>query len=191
MDRRIGPRAGLAAILIGWALAAGLAGAQPTDAPPSDAAATLPPPPSLGPVVAPPPLAEAVPPPDAVKEPPKHEVPVGPVLPERSPIAVLRVLDKVTAETMRFAAPVGRRVRYKSLVFEVRACETRGVGSADPRPSAYLIIDSDLGRGSDGAPRSEEVFRGWMFAKAPTVHALQHPIYDAWLESCIAVAPVT
>jgi hypothetical protein len=94
------------------------------------------------------------------------------------------VLDKVTAETLRFAAPVGRPVRYKALVFQVKACETWGVGTADPRPSAYLLVTAD----SHGqAPR--EVFRGWMFAKAPGVHAFVHPIYDAWLEDCIAQAP--
>jgi hypothetical protein len=119
---------------------------------------------------------------------PASEPPKGPPRPERSPVAVMRVLDKVTAETLRFAAPVGRRVRYKGLVFEVKACETWGVGTADPRPSAYLIIESDPGGGDAGA-RSQELYKGWMFAQAPGVHVLRHPIYDAWLESCIASAP--
>jgi hypothetical protein len=101
-------------------------------------------------------------------------------------MAVIRVLDKVTAETLRFAAPVGRRVRYKSLVFEVKACGTWGVGTADPRPSAYVIIESDPG-GADAA--AQRIYKGWMFAEAPGVHLLRHPIYDAWLESCIATAP--
>ncbi len=103
-------------------------------------------------------------------------------------MAVIRVLDKVTAETLRFAAPVGRRVRYKSRVFEVKACETWGVGTAQPRPSAYLIIQSDPG-GAGAGGAGQQIYKGWMFAQAPGVHVLRHPIYDAWLESCIATAP--
>jgi len=149
-----------------------------------------PPPPSVGPVVAPPPDIETAPSSSAgVQEAhPTLEAPRGPPRPERSPVAVLRVLDKVTAETLRFAAPVGRRVRYKSLVFEVKACETWGVGTADPRASAYVMIDSDPG-GAGAGGASQEIYKGWMFAEAPGVHLLSHPIYDAWLESCIASAP--
>ncbi len=102
----------------------------------------------------------------------------------RDPIAVIRVLDKVTAETLRFAAPVGRPVRYKTLVFQVKACEIWGAGTADPRPSAYLEVESE-------APGTalRDVYKGWIFAKAAGVHPFVHPIYDAWLEDCIAQAP--
>jgi hypothetical protein len=123
--------------------------------------------------------------PDMAEEKPKPKVvvPTGPPRPDRGPTAILRVLDKVTAETLRFEAPVGRRVRYKSLVFQVRACQTWAPESADPRASAYVIIDADVGS-AGGATGSRQVYKGWMFAKAPDVHALQHPLYDAWLESC-------
>jgi hypothetical protein len=170
----------LAAIASAGALAASLVGAQPVRAPDEG----LPPPPAMGPVVAAPPMAD-----EATQSQPDEEVerpkakppePTGPPRPERSPTAILRVLDKVTAETLRFEAPVGGpAVRYKSLVFQVRACETWGVRTPRPRSSAYLIINSDL-----GAIAGREVFRGWMFAEAPGVHALKHPVYDAWVESC-------
>jgi hypothetical protein len=185
MDRRVGGRLRLAAGAAAAVLMASLAGAQPTAPPPAD---TLPPPPSLGPIVAPPPMegapessaADAV----DVAPRPKVETPIGPPRPERGPTAILRVLDKVTAETLRFEAPVGRRVRYKSLVFEVKACETWGPHAADPRPQAYLVIDADLGSAADGVLGAREVYKGWMFAAAPAVHALQHPVFDAWLEGC-------
>jgi hypothetical protein len=123
---------------------------------------------------------------------PKAATPTGPPRPDRSPTAILRVLDKVTAETLRFEAPVGRRVRYKSLVFEVRACETWSGRGPDPRPQAYVVIDADLGAAAQGVLGARQVFHGWMFADAPGVHALQHPVFDAWLESCAdAPAPAT
>jgi hypothetical protein len=167
-------------------LMASLAGAQPTAPPPPDIAP--PPPPSLGPIVAPPPMEASSEPSGADDEAaaprPKPATPSGPPRAERSPTAILRVLDKVTAETLRFEAPVGRRVRYKSLVFEVRSCDTWGVHEPDPRPQAYVVIDADLGSAADGVLGAREVYKGWMFANAPAVHALQHPVFDAWLESC-------
>ena len=118
---------------------------------------------------------------------PRVVVPVGPPVPVRAPAALLRVLDKVTAETMVFEAPIGRKVRYKSLVFEVKACETRGVGEAQPQSSAYLTVTSDAAAGAALAPR--QIFKGWMFANFPSLHALRHPVYDSWLVACSAAAP--
>jgi hypothetical protein len=46
-----------------------------------------------------------------------------PVRRSRYDVAVLQALDKVTADSVRFEAAVGRPVRYKSLVFTVKACE--------------------------------------------------------------------
>jgi hypothetical protein len=135
---------------------------------------------------------ETVPPllPEAQLEPPKPKAPPpAPPMPARAPAAVLRVLDKVTAETMAFEAPIGRRVRYRSLVFEVKACVTRGAADPEPQPSAYLVVTSDAGVAADPALGPRQVFKGWMFANAPGVNAFRHPIYDAWLVTCNAAAP--
>ena len=116
--------------------------------------------------------------------------PPGPPPPARSPTAILRVLDKVTAETLRFEAPVGKRVRYKTLMFMVKACETRGLNDPQPRPSAYVVIDSQPpALPGLSAPAAKEIYRGWMFAVSPGLHPFEHPVYDAWLESCTSDSP--
>ncbi len=113
-----------------------------------------------------------------------------PVLPVRSPAAILQALDKVTAETMRFAVPVGQHVRYKNLVFTVKACETSGLGQPSPQASAYVVIDSaPLAEQGLAPPPPREVFHGWMFANSPGLNPFQHPVYDAWLIACMAAAP--
>lgn len=176
-------------------------GGLPTSSPATPSAVTggtpsgLPGPVAAAPKVAPPAAVniEAVPPPpspEAELEPSKPKaLALEPPLPARAPAAVLRVLDKVTAETMAFEAPVGKRVRYKSLVFEVKACVTRAATDPEPQPSVYLLITSDAGVASGAAFAPRQVFKGWMFANAPGVHALQHPVYDAWLVACNAAAP--
>jgi len=162
------------------------------------AAEPLGPPPETGPPTsspeAPPvpkspnPKPEAKPPPPAAPPPP----PPGPPPPVRSPTAILQVLDKVTAETLKFEAPVGRPIRYKTLVFTVRVCETRGADDPQPRPSAYVVIDSEApALPGHAPPPARAVFRGWMFAEGPGLHPLEHPIYDAWLVACSTAAPAS
>jgi hypothetical protein len=127
--------------------------------------------------------AEAKPPPPPLPPPPK---------PVRSPAAIIQALDKVTAETMRFAAPVGQPVRYKNLVFTVKACESTGLGTASPQASAYVVIDNaPLPAEGVSPPPPKQVFKGWMFANSPGLNPLQSPIYDAWVIACMAAPPPT
>jgi len=122
----------------------------------------------------------------AAKPPPLPSAPK----PVRSPAAIIQALDKVTAETMRFAAPVGKPVRYKNLVFLVRACESTGLGSASPNASAYVMVDNaPLASEGVAPPPPKQVFKGWMFANSPGLNPLQSPIYDAWLIACMASPP--
>ena len=120
----------------------------------------------------------------------KVQPPPGPPKPLRSPVAILRVLDKVTAETLRFEAPVGRPVRYKTLIFTVNACETTAPDEDASDAAAHVEIDSQP-NGPDGkpVPTMRRVFNGWMFANAPGLNLFQHPVYDAWLIACKAAPP--
>ena len=116
--------------------------------------------------------------------------PAAPLTRARSNIAILQALDKVTAETIRFEAPVGQPVRYKTLVFTVRACETTAADEPVQDYSAYLLIDSQaLPTPGKAAPPARQAFRGWMYARSPGLTPLQPPVYDAWLISCKTSAP--
>ncbi|MGH6956773.1 MAG: DUF2155 domain-containing protein [Caulobacteraceae bacterium] len=120
----------------------------------------------------------------------KAPPPPGPPQPVRSNAAVLQALDKVTAETMRFAAPVGQPIRYKNLVFTVKACDSSGLGGASPRATAYVVIDlAPPGSQGYAPPPPKRVFRGWMFASSPSLNPFQHPVYDAWLVACMTAPP--
>ena len=127
---------------------------------------------------------------NAVEAKPAPPPPPAPPKPVRSPSAVLQALDKVTAETMRFAVPLNQPVRYKNLVFTVKVCETSGLGSASPQSSAYVVVDfAPLGAEGIPAPPPRRVYKGWMFANSPGLNPFQHPTYDAWLVTCIASTP--
>jgi hypothetical protein len=184
--------------------------AQPTDdAPSGKTSSSNPAPPTSPPVLQPPP-ANATPPDSSgqADQPAKHPKPAAtnsltprpppppppppPPAPRpvRAPIAVLQGLDKVTAETMRFAAPVGQPTRYKNLVFTVKACETSGLGQPEPQSQAYVtIVFAPFATGGVAAPPPKVVFRGWLFANSPSLNPFIHPVYDAWLIACMDQPP--
>jgi hypothetical protein len=109
---------------------------------------------------------------------------------KRYAVAVMQVLDKVTAETMRFEVPIYQPIRYKSLIFSVRTCETSASNEPVRDAFAHVQIDSQATRGTDRAiTPGKQLFRGWMFASTPGLNPFQHPVYDAWLIACKTSAP--
>ncbi len=123
----------------------------------------------------------------AATTPPK---PAEPVKRPRYSVAIIQALDKVTTETMRFEAPVGQPIRYKTLVFTVRACETTTPDEDAPDQVAYLTVDTQP-KALPGrvAPPGRQIYKGWMYANSPGLNPLQHPVYDAWLIACKTSVP--
>jgi hypothetical protein len=126
----------------------------------------------------------------AARSKPSPAKPVDPMKRPRYAVAIIQALDKVTAETVRFEAPVGRPIRYKTLIFTVHACETTAPDEDSSDAAAHVEIDSQP-NGPDGRPMpsARQVFKGWMFANSPGLNLFQHPVYDAWLIACKAAPP--
>ena len=110
----------------------------------------------------------------------------APVLAEdamlHEPLARLQGLDKITARSFDFTAPVGTPVRFRRLQILVRDCETNP--PEDPPESAAFVQITGPGRG--GA--KTRLFSGWMFASSPALSALQDPVYDVELLACTAAS---
>lgn len=93
-------------------------------------------------------------------------------------VAELQGLDKVTARTQRFYAPVGESTRFGTLAITVGDCLVN-VPEAPPESVAYLtIVDNKPGQAA------EKLFAGWMFASTPSLSALDHGVYDVRVLSC-------
>lgn len=145
------------------------------------------PPPAVAPPVAPSQVAPAAPPERRVAEKPTESVRQRP----RFDVAVLQAVDKVTAETIRFEAPVGQPVRYGSIVLTVRACESTAADEPMEDTVAYISVESQpLAQSGRPSPGSRQIFRGWIYASSPSLNGLEHPIYDAWLITCRTSAPL-
>jgi len=128
---------------------------------------------------------------EAEEEAPAVTAPTEPAAPpgrrQRRRVAIVEAVDKVTAERMRFEVEVGGRpVRFqKTLIFTARACEVSASDELIEDSIAYLEV-SVQPRGVLQQADPRQIFRGWMFASAPAVNGLQHPVYDAWVVGCKA-----
>lgn len=95
-------------------------------------------------------------------------------------VAVLQALDKVTARITVLRATLNQPERFGSLTINVRACHGR---PPDEVPDAAAWMEISDSRAAEGA---NPVFRGWMFAEAPGVNMLLHPVYDIRILECRA-----
>ncbi len=95
-------------------------------------------------------------------------------------VAELQALDKVTARVSTLRVPVNRPAQFGSLTITVRSCNARSPDEV-PDAAAWMEI-ADSRAPANGAA----VFRGWMFANAPGVNMLQHPVYDIRVMECRA-----
>jgi hypothetical protein len=123
--------------------------------------------------------AQAPPPPAPPSAPPSQNstlraMPSGP----GKRVVELQGLDKVTARTRRFMAPVGEATKFGTLEITVGDCLVN-TPDAPPESVAYLtIVDNKP------AQAPEKLFAGWMFASAPSLSVLDHAVYDIRVLSC-------
>jgi hypothetical protein len=111
--------------------------------------------------------------------------PVEPPKRPRRVAAIIQALDKTTAETLRFEAPINQPIRYKDLVFVVHVCEDSAPDQGQRGAAAHMeIISQPKPVAGRITPPTRQLFKGWMFASAPGLHPFEHPVYDAWLIGC-------
>lgn len=98
-------------------------------------------------------------------------------------VAILRGLDKVTATTHDFEAPIDQPVKFGSLEITASYCRKRPPEET-PEVYAFLIIKDRKLDGGGNEIGKKAIFNGWMFASSPALNALQHPVYDVWVLDC-------
>jgi len=133
---------------------------------------------------------------------PTNSAPAQPVpLPPRQmlnrDIAVLQVLDKVSARTTKLRVDVGSQAAFGLILMTVRSCQV-SLPSDTPESAAFLeISEVDIRKlprtgGQDSVRQAQPerlLFSGWMFASSPALSALEHPTYDVTVLACESRTP--
>ncbi|MCE2950625.1 MAG: DUF2155 domain-containing protein [Alphaproteobacteria bacterium] len=90
----------------------------------------------------------------------------------------LRGLDKVTGHVQTLELAIGEEAKFGKLQITARQCRT-SLPEDPPEALAFLEI-TETSKGDEKLP----IFTGWMFASAPSISAMEHPVYDIWLVGC-------
>src|SRR6185437_14969295 len=112
-----------------------------------------------------------------------HPAPAAPVVPKGPLTLVMRGLDKITGRATTLLIPIGKSVQFATLTITARYCYSTPP-TEPPETVAFVQIDD---RRPDQPAR--RIFSGWMYASSPGLNGLEHPLYDAWVMSCKALAP--
>ena len=91
---------------------------------------------------------------------------------------VIRILNKITADTRTYDLEIGKTVAYGNLRIRPMTCK-KTPPIEEPESVSFLQIWEKIHEGSD-----EWVFSGWMFSSSPSLSAMEHPIYDVWVIDC-------
>jgi hypothetical protein len=96
---------------------------------------------------------------------------------------IMRGLDKITGRATTVLVPIGRSVQFATLTITAKYCYSTSA-TETPETAAFVQID-------DHRPDQPQrrIFSGWMYASSPGLHGMEHPLYDAWVITCRAVAP--
>ena len=91
----------------------------------------------------------------------------------------LKALDKITAKTTAIRLGVGEKKFFGSL--EIKALKCQLLENNDTIDTVAYLQVKDL-----SAKDNNQVFlfNGWAFVSSPTLHSIDHPLYDLWITSC-------
>ena len=95
-----------------------------------------------------------------------------------NPVAVFTGLDKITGRITIFDVYIDETVQFGSLQLTPRVCYSRPTTEAQS-VSAFVQVDEVSLQAT-----MERVFSGWMFADSPALNAIEHAVYDVWLDGC-------
>jgi hypothetical protein len=87
-------------------------------------------------------------------------------------------LDKITGRIINFDEDIGETVQFGALRVKTAACYTRPATEA-ANTDAFVEVDEITLQGE-----VKRIFSGWMYAASPSLHGVEHPIYDIWLTDC-------
>ena len=93
-------------------------------------------------------------------------------------VAVFSGIDKITGRITSFDVYIDETVQFGALQVTPKVCYSRDETEAQKIDAFVEVDEITLDR------KIRRIFTGWMFADSPGLNAVEHAIYDVWLEGC-------
>ena len=97
-----------------------------------------------------------------------------------NPVAEFSGIDKITGRITSFDVYIDETVQFGALQVTPKVCYSRDETEAQKIDAFVEVDEITLDR------KIRRIFTGWMFADSPGLNAVEHPVYDVWLNSCKA-----
>lgn len=91
----------------------------------------------------------------------------------------LQVLNKINAAKTEVIAQLDKKTITQDLEIRLKRC--RKSGTLEKQENRAMLEIYDIAKGT----RREQYFNGWMFSSSPAISAMDHPIYDVIVISCV------
>ncbi len=93
-------------------------------------------------------------------------------------VGQISLLHKVTAKIQPLDLRLDTPVEVGDLTITMHDCIS-APPEEPPETKVFLkVVETQ-------ADLDVVVFNGWMFASSPSIHALEHPVYDLWPKGCV------
>ena len=89
--------------------------------------------------------------------------------------ASLNILNKITANVDNLDIKLKENFEYKELRIYPIDCY---LSSPEEKPETAIYLNVYHNK------KDEKIFSGWMLKSLPSISAIEHPIYDIWVNDC-------
>jgi hypothetical protein len=93
-------------------------------------------------------------------------------------VAVFSGLDKITGRIITFDVYIEETVQFGALRVTPKVCYNRPPTEAAQTDAFVQVDEITLDN------KIQRIFTGWMFAASPGLNAVEHPVFDVWLNDC-------
>ena len=104
---------------------------------------------------------------------------------EKLPVSEFSGIDKITGRIIKFDVYIDETVQFGALQVTPRVCESGDAEDGLGKTIGFVEVDEiTLDR------KIRRIFTGWMFSESPGLNAVDHAVYDIWLNGCKAESDV-
>jgi hypothetical protein len=104
--------------------------------------------------------------------------------PNKDRVVTLGVLNKRNNLTQDLVMKPGESRRLGNLVVKVATCEKSLPWERPQEEGAFVQVFVEERRTTAEKLAWRKVFSGWLFKNAPSLNAVEHPVYDVWVKAC-------
>ncbi len=109
--------------------------------------------------------------------------------PVKDRVATIGLLNKRNNIVQDLVMKSGEARRVGNIVVRLATCERTLPWERPVETGAFVQVFVEQRPTPNAALAWQRIFSGWLFKNAPSVNAVEHPVYDVWVKDCAMKFP--